>query len=156
MRQDIQNKYLYLFKSGESLTQKEVAAQLKVSIASASKNLRNLYERGLLNTDARPGMSLRYSAKKDFEVIRTMNGNPLYHLYDISFKEESASDHINAYIKSLVSNFIDGDVTPDDIRNDTLEALRALSQLFEILASATPGQIKATRQALIESQGSPE
>lgn len=155
MNRETQHRYLSVLNQGESLTQKEVAARLGVTVSAASRNLRTLYEKGLLKTKASPGMSLRYSRTKDFEVIRKTDGSPLYLLYSENFKGEvNPYTHYDNFVQSIVSKFIDGDIIPAEIREVAIPTISRLSKLFEILANASPGQIQATRQALVECQGS--
>lgn len=153
MQKETQEKYLSLFNSGEFLTQKEVATRLSITVSAASRNLRYLYERDLLKTKASPGMSLRYSRTKDFEVIRTPAGNPLYSLYDASLSKEEENALFLKLARTTSTHFIDSDLNREDI-SAFIKTTKNLLLLLEILENSSPDQLRATRQALIEAQGS--
>lgn len=150
MRKDIEEKYLSLFKEGESLTQKEVAARLNVTVASASRNLRYFYEKGILRVDQVPGMSMRYFRTENSKLLRSPNGDPLIRLYfpDVSLRD--VTEILNELAVALTTTLFKNSEGPareryqEALSTTVIPAFRRLSLLSEILRDATPEQIKET------------
>lgn len=153
MSSTTKDRILALIRSEGPITQRQLADSLRVDVSVVSRAVKYLYETGKVDVETPLGRSMRYSVKTG-GVLRSPSGTPLSGFFNPVLLEENLQTIWSELISALITQFLEGKVTPQDLLNFKA-GTNALNSLAETLLHASPEEIESTRKAVSTSENSP-